>query len=1066
MPRCVSLVHRTLRAPRKFASEGPYVHDTIHRFERNFPCFYCPQKLRSEHGRTQHILKTAHCRQAEEREFGAEILPGLARGVDDRRALKVLGLTLDDTTQDQSPCISPAELPAECQSPACPSPPPAIAQTPPPPIIRPGGNAKLEYDAKRQLFVEHFPDPRAGAPINNNVDETPDLGAYMASIGNLGDPDWFDTGELLLTTGLTNAGRDEHLQSRLYKGQTPWKTNKSLMADVDRLPHGPEWDAFDIDLNVPAQRAPGKHRSYLFMRPIMDTILDLLANAEFKDYMDYAPKRLWTAEDRKCQVYGEPSSGDWWWRMQVRLPDKSGTIVPLIIASDRTTLSSMAGGQEAYPLYISLANIAKSVRRKTSTGATALLAYLPVDKFGHMPEDQRAGLRRELTHRAMEKVVEELRVASKEGVVALCPDGRYRKAYPIVAATVYDWKEQCTMASIVESGCPKCKQAYRGRGSYGERVPPRTNRETLCAMHACLEDDDRSKINELGLHPVWPWWANLPYTNFAASLMPDILHQLHQGLIKTHLVKWIYAAAGEDQVDQYFALMPTAEGMRHFNRGISKLHQWTGRESKEVEKQLLPVVASLDPQGWDQDIVRLARAILDFTYRAQASRMTEDDVARLENTLAEIHQLKNVLVRIGVYKSHKRFDKIPKLHMVGHMPSDIREMGTPDGFSTEGPEHLHINSKRAWRASNKVRPTPQMIKFLQRHEAIRIHRARMNAYLGRFIIDGPRRRKCRVIYEDEEEPAFEPGWQVPVGHVATGYAAGGLDENDEGVDGTGDDIGEGDIGKGGEDDNDEGEDEDQVHFSGRMATATDARRHVVYPNPTLSLALKPTAGRVKGLSIIANYGCSDFVHALHVYLRKHATRQNLPANFLPTAHHDYPVWHRLYLRHEALPFDPEWPRRDVIRARPASEDLESAFDVALILDRRHEFGIHRYRAGRVRAIFSLPPTLQFLCPHPLVYVELFTSFSSTLSPFHGMHSLSHLRHFDGRRRAAVLSIFDLAAACHLAPQFRRLDPDLDLASFPDMLTASRYFWLNHYYNRFIYRLIDHWRFAQDASARD
>ncbi|KAG8726802.1 hypothetical protein FRC10_006760, partial [Ceratobasidium sp. 414] len=598
------------------------------------------------------------------------------------------------------------------------------------------------------------------------------------------------------------------------------------------------------------------------MQHIIDTIRDLLADPNLKEYMSYALEQLFTVQDCRCRVYGEAKSGNWWWRMQLRLPDKSSTIIPLIIASDRMTLSLMSGGQEAYPLYISLANINKAVRRKPSMQATTLLAYLPVKKYRHVtnPELQ-AQLRNDLTHCAMEKVMEPLRVASKEGFVALCADGRYRKVYPIVAASTLDFKEQCTMACIIESGCPKCKQRYKGRGDYGNPAPLRENFETLSVLYVYLEHGDRTKMDELRLHPMWPWWANIPYLNFAATIMPDILHTLHQGLIKRHLVKWAYKAASTTQVDLYFSLMPRAEGMRHFSQGISKLNQWTGRESKEVEKQLLPVIASLDGRKyWDQDIVRLVWAILDFTYRAQASQMTEDDV---------------------IFKNSKRFDMIAKLHLVGHWPNDIREMGTPDGYSTESPEHLHIHSKRTWRASNKVKPMPQMVKLLQRYEAMRIQRVRMNAYLGRVAPDGAKRRWSRIIYEEDE--GEDVLWQASASHVVAENAVGAGEQVGEGKG-----EGDSDEDEGKDEDEDKDEDEEQVHFPGQMKTSADARRHMVYPNPTLSIALKLTAGQVRGLDLVTKYGTTDLIPALHCYLKRHATRQNLPPNFLPTAHHAYP----------------------------------------------------------------------------------------------------------------------------------------------------------------------------------
>jgi hypothetical protein len=90
-------------------------------------------------------------------------------------------------------------------------PPPAS----PPPLTPWNNTGALEYDAERQVFVERFPDPRAGAPINDKTVAPVDLKAYMANAGNLGDPDHFDTAELLMTTGLTNGGRSAHLKSRL-----------------------------------------------------------------------------------------------------------------------------------------------------------------------------------------------------------------------------------------------------------------------------------------------------------------------------------------------------------------------------------------------------------------------------------------------------------------------------------------------------------------------------------------------------------------------------------------------------------------------------------------------------------------------------------------------------------------------------------------------------------------------------------------------------------------------------------------------------------------------------------
>ncbi|KAG8732559.1 hypothetical protein FRC10_000849 [Ceratobasidium sp. 414] len=633
------MLQYALRAPRKIISEGPYLRDSIHRFRGQFPCFYCPRALHSEPARIRHILLSERCRRADESH-------GLSFVVGDPRL--VAAHEPEPKPHDGLPPKSLRKVPAKSDGKLPPGQPPdpnpAEPHQPTSPFSLGDQSPHLKYDASQQVYIEQFLDPRAGAPINDEVVDPLNLDAYMARVGNLGKPHYFDSADLLLTTGLTNKGRDAHLQSRLYEGQTPWLNNKQLMADVDKLPHGPEWEVFDIKLDEPVQHRRRKHYSYLFKRSAVATFRDLMANPEFKRATCSMPCDENGRRKTRSAVFmgslGAQTGGG-----NFKMPDKSATIVPLIISYDRTVLSVMSGGQTAYPLYMTLANIKKSVRRKLKARASALLAYLPVDKYPYVPNTlEQSRLRRELVHRALEKVFEELRVVSETGLVILCADGRYRKAYPIIRGVMLDFEEQLQSSGVMKTQCPKCLQDAEGRGS-GRLGPLRTNNQTLCALHTWIEGEGRGQADELGLRerPVWPWWANIPHLDFAASLMPDLLHQLHQGMLR-HLLNWSIAAAGEEMVDLYFMLMPAAEGMRYFNQGVSNLQQWTGRESKEAAKQLLPVIASLDANPWDQEFVSLARALLDFIYRAQASRMTEDDVARLEKTLEDIHKYKRVLI--------------------------------------------------------------------------------------------------------------------------------------------------------------------------------------------------------------------------------------------------------------------------------------------------------------------------------------------------------------------------------------------------------------------------------------
>ena len=56
--------------------------------------------------------------------------------------------------------------------------------------------------------------------------------------------------------------------------------------------------------------------------------------------------------------------------------------VPIILGSDKTTVSVATGQNEYYPVYISIGNVHNRVRLSQS-GAVALLGFLPIAKGGY-----------------------------------------------------------------------------------------------------------------------------------------------------------------------------------------------------------------------------------------------------------------------------------------------------------------------------------------------------------------------------------------------------------------------------------------------------------------------------------------------------------------------------------------------------------------------------------------------------------------------------------------------------------------------------------------------------------
>jgi len=98
----------------------------------------------------------------------------------------------------------------------------------------------------------------------------------------------------------------------------------------------------------------------LYCRDIFKCIQFLLAHLPFQAHLNFEPVRLPDSESRR--IYSEMNTGDWSWDTQDQLP-AGAKIVPVICASDKTHLTNFSGDQQAWPLYLTIGNIRKDIRR-------------------------------------------------------------------------------------------------------------------------------------------------------------------------------------------------------------------------------------------------------------------------------------------------------------------------------------------------------------------------------------------------------------------------------------------------------------------------------------------------------------------------------------------------------------------------------------------------------------------------------------------------------------------------------------------------------------------------------
>ncbi|KIK64561.1 hypothetical protein GYMLUDRAFT_160971 [Collybiopsis luxurians FD-317 M1] len=155
-------------------------------------------------------------------------------------------------------------------------------------------------------------------------------------------------------------------------------------------------------------------------------------------------------------------TGGLWNAAQVSIPE-GRTVAPVIIASDKTQLTQFSRNKAAYPVYLTLSNIPKSLRCKPGTRACVLIAYLSVDK------PSKEGLSKtvlqlcnyKIFHRSMAVVLQPLKAAGNpggQGVEMVGGNGAARRVYPILTAYVADYPEQCLVTCTKYGTCPKCHQ--------------------------------------------------------------------------------------------------------------------------------------------------------------------------------------------------------------------------------------------------------------------------------------------------------------------------------------------------------------------------------------------------------------------------------------------------------------------------------------------------------------------------------------------------------------------------------------------------------------------------------
>ncbi|KAG1889155.1 hypothetical protein F4604DRAFT_1876911 [Suillus subluteus] len=516
----------------------------------------------------------------------------------------------------------------------------------------------------------------------------------------------FETAEFLFTRNQMSAGQIDTLLDLWaatliqYNDSPPFASHHDLYDTIDSTPLGNiAWESFSMSYKgvKPAENVPPwmKVTYEVWFRDPRLLIHNILTNPDFDGEIEYTPYRDYDDNNQRC--FKNFFSSDWAWKQADKIaedPEMHGsTFVPLIVGSDKTTVSVATGHTEYHPLYLSIGNV-----------FNRFLA-IPTTTKEHADDVDFRNFRRQLFHSSLANIFKSL----KKNMTT--PD------------------IQVLLSGIVMGWCLKClnnRNALDGDGLL------------WCQEHTDL------LVQELQHKQLWYEYSIVgdvvPFTNdFARAdihelLSPDLLHQIIKGTFKDHLVDWVgeylehthgkaRAAEIQDDIDQRIAAVAPFAGFS----------QWTGDDSKALMKVYLPAIRGHVPQ----DIIRAFSAFLDFCYIVRREALMEDDLVQLQDALDHFHQYHEVFKTTGVRLTFS----LPRQHSLQHYAQMIRLFGAPNGLCSSITESKHIKAvKEPWRHSSRYKALGQMLLTNQRLDKIAAARSDFEArgMLHRSLLGGAR----------------------------------------------------------------------------------------------------------------------------------------------------------------------------------------------------------------------------------------------------------------------------------------------------------------------------------------
>jgi len=445
--------------------------------------------------------------------------------------------------------------------------------------------------------------------------------------------------------------------------------------------------------------------------------------------------------------------------LQDQLP-VGASIVPIIVASDKTPVTGHTGGLEMHPVFVSIGNIQSDVRMQATSHAWQCVAFVPVPSFDIHPDFQTLCSAR-LFHQCMDVVFRSLKTTAGHGASMTDSLGYIRNCYTPLVAYIADLPEQQLVACVAKNASSVTTATLP---QFGDPEPhePRTGQATLEQIKNLCEGvnpwdivnfQKKAKlIKLLGVH--LPFWRDWRFADPAYFLIGEILHTCHKFFFD-HVLAWCKEVAGKYLLDTRYKTQHRRIGVRHFQSGVSHVKQMMGREHRDIQRTIVPMIAKATPTTTPL-FVYCVRSIIEFIYKAQNPVHSNTSIASMVDALREFHTTRHAITEAEAQRGAsgvKSDFNIPKLELLQSFARNIKENGTLLQYSADISERLLItHCKNPFERTSRRAGTftQQVAAILNREESIRC----FDLYHILRLLQVPIDRA--IVMEDQEITTIDP----------------------------------------------------------------------------------------------------------------------------------------------------------------------------------------------------------------------------------------------------------------------------------------------------------------------